>query len=239
MSDALGNLMPRGLWRTGTDPGNVVSQGPDSATAIAFLPGSAGATVKTVSRSDDLAHLVLPPPLSLAGRVTMGGASPVQRPGAILVMAAHQGGGFLDPYLSVSSSAGADGAFELAGLTPGDYQIQAALDDIWLSPPVNLRIGGAATRPVALSIPPPDVPVRLQLRDASGKVASGVSVTLDHGGPLADFWPRNWTSDALGSVFIPTLEAGLHTVSAAGGSSPVRFEVPALPGGPVTVTVRY
>jgi len=76
-------------------------------------------------------------------------------------MAAHQGGGFLDPYLSVSSSAGADGAFELAGLTPGDYQIQAAVDGIWLSPTVNFRIGGDTTRPVALSIPLPGVPVRL------------------------------------------------------------------------------
>ena len=238
MTDALGNLEPRGIWETSVSHENGASEGPKSATVIAFLPGATGAVVKTVSRADDFAHIVLPPPLSLSGRVTVGGASPVQRPGVIQVTAAHQGGGFLDPYLCVTSTADAEGTFELAGLTPGAYQVQAALDNIWLSQTVSLKIDGTAPPPVKLAIPLPGVPVRLQLRDASGKAVSGASITLDRGGPLAVLWPKEWKSDALGSVWIPTLEAGPHTASAAGGATRVRFEVPAQPGGPVIVDIR-
>jgi hypothetical protein len=238
MADASGNLQRRGPWSIEKHAAVDNSTGPDSATAIAFLPGTTGAVVRTVSSMDDLAHLVLPIPIAARGRVTVGGASPLERPGGIRVIAAYQGKGNLNPYLSVTVSAAADGSFELAGLTRGEYLVQAALDDIWLSAPVTLRVGDAPPHPIALDIPAPGAPVRVHVRDSSGRAVAGASVTLDRTGPLADVWPKDWVSDAEGWIEIPTLEAGAHTVRAAAASGPVSFSVPPLPGAPVAVEVE-
>jgi hypothetical protein len=239
MADAQGFLQPRGLWRTtSAESADHANEGPVSAEIVAFLPGACGAVVeKFSSEPGKPIHIVLPRPTSVTGRVTVGGGSPVNRPGNIHVMAAVQGRSFLNPYLSVETSADADGNFTLAGLAPGDYVVQASLDRIWLSSPVLLHIARGASRPVSLDIPRPGAAVRLELRDHTGKPVAAASATLDRPGPLAVLWPDEWVADGVGSIYIPTLEAGWQTVRVPGAAHPLRFKVPPLPSRPLVVSV--
>jgi hypothetical protein len=239
IADALGDLQPRGLWQTvraaheGDDPG------PASPMLVAMLPGSCGATVQPAPRRrGEPLNLILPPAIAISGRVTVGGVSPSNRPGVVRVLAAYQGKGFLSPYLSVATTADADGGFTLAGLTPGDYVVQAALDNIWLSPPVTLHITGPGPARINLAIPEPGAPVRLALRDTHGKPIVGREITIERSGPLQWLWPDKWISDGAGVVYIPTLEAGPQTIHVTGVSKAVRFRVPPLPGAPIRVLVK-
>lgn len=238
MTDALGNLQPRGLWYAGSTGNDKADPGTASPTVVAFLPGTCGAVVMTPSiRAGEPLRLVLPVPIAINGRVTVGGGSPFNRPGSIRVLAAFQGRGFLNPYLSVETTADVNGNFELAGLTPGDYLVQAALDDIWLSSPVALHVTNQQSRPIKLDIRAPGAPIRIELRDRSGRPAVGTTITLERLGPLATLWPREWMSDGAGSVYVPTLEAGRHTIHVPGISKPFRFKVPPLPAKPMVVRV--
>src|SRR5262249_57392724 len=86
------------------------------------------------------------------------------------VLAAYEGKGKLDEFLSLDVNAQADGSFELPGLTPGTYQIQAAMDGIWLSRSVRLTIGPAARpEPLTLDIGEPGVTSVLKFVDAQGQ----------------------------------------------------------------------
>lgn len=238
MTDTLGHLHPRGLWDTGRSGSDRGDPGPASPMIVAFLPGACGAVVKTVvAQPREPLHLVLPSPISVSGRVTVGRRSPDERPGTIRVLAAYQGQGFLSPYLSVGTTADATGSFEFGGLTEGEYLIQAVLDDIWLSKPVTLNAAGEHSKPIALDIPGPGAPVLLHLRDRFEKPAVGTTITLERQGPLATLWPHEWISDGTGRVYIPTLEAGQHTIHISGLAKPLRLKVPLLPADPMVVRV--
>jgi len=238
MTDALGNLQPRGLWYSGSDGASKTDPGHTSPVVVAFLPGACGATVQaSLVRPGEPLHLVLPPPITIEGRVTVGGASPVNRPGTIHIVAAFQGRGFLNPYLGVETTADADGNFTLAGLTPGDYVVQASLDAIWLSSPTSVHITNDRPKAIKMDVPPPGAAVRLQLRDSSGKPVVAASITLERSGPMAALWPHEWISDGAGAICIPTLEAGRQTMHVAGASKRLRFKVPPLPTAPVVVPV--
>jgi hypothetical protein len=91
---------------------------------------------------------------------------------------------------------------------------------------------------VNLEIPLPGAPVVVQLRDAEGKAAPGRNVTLEHEGPLSSLWPKQWTSDGAGVVYIPTLEAGRHVIRGPGVAKPVTVNVPPLPGKRVALEIR-
>lgn len=228
MTDAQGMLQPRGLWRTGLPNASV--SGPDTPVVLAFLPGSHGAVVQTSPiRANEPLRLVLPHPIAAAGRVTVAGASPSGLPATIRVMAAAQNRGFLNPYLSIVTTADADGKFNLSGLTEGDYLVQAALDNIWLSQPVPLHASTSSHDSIGLNIPAPGVPVLLHLYDAAGKPVANATTTVEHSGPMADLWPHDWTSDGAGTVYIPTLEAGRHLFQVQGAGT-VRIQVPPRPG---------
>jgi hypothetical protein len=231
MTNALGDLQPRGLWRTGETSAPESAPGPDSDTVIAFLPGTTGATIQTVSRHDEDLHLVLPHPIILKGRVTVGGISPLRRPGLIRIVAKHS----TNEYLSLDTTCDADGNFELAGLTQGSYEVQAALDDIWLSSPVSLVIGSARPKPMRLNIAQPGAPVRVEVRDPSGHPLPAASIKLERDGPLAVLWPKEWVSDSAGSVWFPTLEAGRHKINV--GKSSIEFTVPAMPAATINVRI--
>src|SRR5450432_108316 len=238
MADALGDLQPRGLWYSGASATTENDSGTDSPIVVAFLPGACGVSVQTGPfQAGQPLRLVLPPPLSLNGRVTVGGLSPSHRPGAIHVLAAYQGKGALNPYASIATTADSDGRFTLAGLSPGEYLVQAALDDIWLSSPVRLRVSNAHLSSLKLAIPLPGAPVRIDVRDSSGKPMAKVPVILDHAGPMQALWPHEWITDGAGSVYIPTVEAGQHTFHVAGESKPVRFKVSPLPSPVMVVPV--
>jgi len=235
ITDALGNLHPRGLW-SGAYSG--ARRADASPVLVAVLPGARGAVIQTSPvRPDEPVRLVLPPAMSLTGRVTVGGASPSRRPGLIHVLAEYQGNGFLNAALSVATAADADGAFTLAGLTPGTYLVQAALDEIWLSSVATVHVAGPRGKPINLSIPLPGAAVQIKLQDASGNPVKGGSITIDRTGPLAGLWPRQWTSDGAGMIYIPTLEAGPHVIHASGSSRPVTVVVPPLQANPVQVQV--
>ena len=234
ISDALGNLHARGLWRNmnAQPPGSQI--GPAEPTLVALLPGQCGGVVLPLSREvKEPLRIVLPAPISISGQVKIGDAVPTGKNGAIRVLAAYQDAGALNSVLSVFTSADADGHFTLAGLTPGTYQIQATLDNIWLSASTTLRVSAENTKPapLTLSIGVPGAPVLVHLRDAAGKPAIGKSITIDRPpGPLADtLWPKSWTSDGAGVVYIPTLETGPNVLHVPNSPHSVSVVVPALP----------
>ena len=240
IADAQGDLHPRGLWfpEVVNDPAQTTRTSQTPAL-VAFLPGTTGAVIQTSPvRAGEPVRLVLPPPISLSGRVTIGGAAPSSRPGNVQVLAAYQGQGTLNSALSLTADADAEGRFTLAGLTPGTYLVQASLDDIWLSSPVRVVVPARNPLALNLSIALPGVPVVVHLLDPQGKLVVGKSIEFDHPGPLSSLWPRQWTSDAAGVVFIPTLETGRHSIRVTGSSTSVNIDVPPLPGPPERIQIR-
>jgi hypothetical protein len=238
MTDALGELRPRGLWSGPAVASGSVAQ-VQSPVVVALLPGERGATIYTgpVHANKEL-RLVLPPAISVGGAVTVGGRNPSQRPGVIHVLAAYQERGVLNSALSVETTADAQGQFLLAGLTPGTYLVQAVLDDIWLSSVATLRVSAGNIDSIHLAIPAPGTPVHLELFGASGKPLASQSITLERDGPLAYLWPVHLTTDGSGSLYIPTLEAGRHTIRISGATKNLTFVVPALPDPPIVVRLR-
>jgi protocatechuate 3,4-dioxygenase beta subunit len=238
ITDARGNLHPRRLWRSAS----VVLGAPISSstpTLIAFLPGACGATIQTSPvRPDDQVRLILPRPISLTGRVTVGALAPYNRPGSIHILAAYQGKTPYDSALSVTTTADADGHFTLAGLTPGTYIIQASLDDIWLSQQEEVRLSATRKKLLTLSIPLPGAPLHIKLVNSVGDPVSGKSITIDRTGPLSVLWPSQWTSDSAGAIYIPTLEAGRHNIRVPGSSTPLTVDIPKLPAKAAQIQIR-
>lgn len=230
MADALGIFQPRGLW----SQSNGSAGGPPTPIAVAFLPGTTGATIKPLPRPPDgPLQLTLPEPIGMGGQILVGDSPPTGRPGSIEVLAEWQGEEYLKPYLNVRVTADADGRFRLGGLTSGTYVVQAALDSIWLSPPILVPARPGEAPPIELKIPLPGAPVRVELRDPSGAPLAGCRLTIPQQGPLAVLWPATWLSDATGRIEIPTLGAGTNTVQIEGIADPVRVEVPPAPASPV------
>lgn len=241
MTDALGAAHPRGLWQSASILPGSSAQGPAEPVVVAFLPGSTGATIMPAPvRSGDTLRITLPPARAADGQVTVAGVAPTHRPGQIRVVASYQDRGMLNPALSLETTADPDGRFQLAGLTPGRYLVQAALDEIWLSPSIALLVGERDPASITLAIPAPGAPVRIRLVDRTGRPAIGVRLTLDRpAGPLATaLWPARFEAGGAGLIQIPTLEAGHQAVRAAGSDKPVGFEVPPLPAkAPVEVSI--
>ena len=70
----------------------------------------------------------------------------------------------------------------------------------------------------------------VKITDRAGKL-TGKSISIDRpSGPLADtLWPQAWTSDGLGIVNIPTLEAGRQVLHSPDSANPITVDVPPLP----------
>lgn len=232
-ADALGRLSKGDYWagdeyldNTGR-PRPMKPGSPVGPVAVAWLPGASGAVVVPVT--DTLpARFVLPPPLSVSGRVTVGGGPVTGLPSSFRILAAYQGCGKLNPLLSVDATAQADGTFTLAGLTPGTYRVQAARDGLWLSETLTLTVtASGALPPLNLDIAPPGVPVLLHLTGKFGDALPGRTVTLDRpAGPLTELlWPPSATADPRGDLRLDGLEAGLHTLDGTAA-----FTVPPLAG---------
>jgi hypothetical protein len=232
VADALGNLQAHGTAQMIASMPAGTEQGPASPVVVAFLPGACGATIQPMPQPGEPVRLVLPAPVMLRGRVATAA-----RTGTIRVLAAYRDRGFLNAALSVQATADAGGNFTLAGLTPGTYQLQAALDEIWLSPSVTVRVADRDPAPVHLAIAAPGAPLVVHLEDRSDKPVIGGSIAVARpDGPLAEaLWPRVWTADGAGIVFIPTLEAGPHTLRSLNSARPTPVQVPALPAPPVDV----
>jgi hypothetical protein len=224
MTEADGAIRARGLWQSGNAGDGKQPEppgGPAGPAIVAMLPGSHGATVVDAPEPGKPLSIVLPPAAAAAGRVTIGGKAASGRKGTIRILAAYERRGTLNGALAVGTTARADGSFEVAGLTPGTYRVQAALDDVWLSPSVQLTVdAGGAIRPagpLVLDVGAPGGSAAVKLVDAGGNPLKGREVTVDRPpGPLADaLWPRAFMTDGAGVALIPTLEAGKHTIRTA------------------------
>ena len=175
--------------------------------------------------------MTLPPPWELKGQVTIGGSSPSGMPVRIRVLAAYQGKGDLNPLLSVETTADADGRFVLSGLTPGVYDVQAAMDDIWFSQTNTVVVGSQPLAGLTLNVGAPGGATYVLLTSADGATLKGEAITLDRpAGPLAKrFRPAEWRSDGAGRIYIPTLEAGTHRFHVKADDSTHEIVVPPLP----------
>jgi hypothetical protein len=193
---------------------------PAESVMVAFLPGQCGATILPISEFTGLANktIRLPKPILVGGKVTVGGKSASLWNDRFRVLAAYEGRGSLDNLLSISVIADADGYFELAGLTPGRYRIQSAMDDLWLSPSRNLIVAAtdvkdAGSHSLLLDVGLPGAPSVIRCVDNEGKSLAGdVRIYLHRPpGPLTDrLWPTTFVSDGAGIVNVPPLETGQH-----------------------------
>ena len=183
--------------------------------------------------------MTLPAPRNAEGRVTLGGRPVHGRNARIRVVAAHKGRGVLDGALGLETTAQADGRFELRGLTPGRYAVQAARDGIWLSRAIELTVGPDKDPvPLALDIPEPGAPVTLQVVDRAGRPVADHPIGLVRPqGPLASLWPSSLRTDPDGTLTLRGLEAGRHTILIGDGKERREIEVPAA-GGKARPTVE-
>jgi hypothetical protein len=194
----------------------MTSQPPGSPTRpvlVAWLPGQNGATVVPYD-ADQAAHLVLPAPETLHGRVTVAGESVAGMHSRFQIQAAYQGRGNLNSLLSVEATAQADGTFDLAGLTPGTYRVQAARDGIWLSETQTVTVGADPLPNLTLNIAPAGAPVTLRLVDRRGQSLPNEEAALSlPAGPLTDtLWPKTFTTDGAGELHLEGLTAGQHAL---------------------------
>ncbi|MDB5307824.1 MAG: Carboxypeptidase regulatory-like protein [Gemmataceae bacterium] len=232
LTDATGRMHLQGL--------SVLSPpaiGLEKPVLVATLPGAHGAAVMPLPLRPDgkELRLVLPPAATVRGTVTVGGKSPLRRAGQVRVLAAYEGKGSLDDFLSARGNPGADGAYELAGLTSGTYRVQAVLDDIWLSAAklVTVKPGTAGPVELDLDVGEPGLPGVIELVDPAGKPRPGLEVTLHRPpGPLTRaLWPDKLQADGAGVVQVPPLEAGKHRITIRGVDR--EWVVPALAANPV------
>lgn len=223
-ADAQGRLIVADQWRGARWPWKPTPGSPAGPVVVAWLPGTSGATIIPYVPGQE-ARLVLPAPISLHGRVTVDGQPVTGLPSSFHIRAAYQGRGTLNEALSVDATAQADGTFELAGLTPGTYRVQAARDDIWLSGTQTLTVGAGALPDLTLDIAPPGLPVVLHLEDGQGRPLAGREVGVERpAGPLtALIWPAPLASDGAGDLRLDGLEAGPHRLTEPNAA----FDVPA------------
>jgi hypothetical protein len=240
VTDAKGSIAPHAMWVPFDEYGEENPATPREPVAVAWLPGRCGATIVPIRETTDEAlSITLPPPISLRGRVSVDGEGETVNKGTITVRAQYEGRGKLDDLLSVQTTAGADGKFELAGLTPGKYKVQAALDGIWLSPAAEITVADKPLELLTLTIPPPGGPVLVTLTGKPPRHPEKLNVDRPVG-PLADrLWPKFLTPDGARVVRIPALEAGQHRIQV--GDFEKMVTVPALTesnGKPVEVELK-
>jgi len=241
VSDAAGNLTWRGRWTAGGGTPRGDGKPAEKPRAVVWLPGACGAAVVEVD-PDRPVRAVLPGPIAVSGRVTLGGRPIDGRNARVRVIAAHRGLGALDAALSLGASTRPDGRFDLRGLTPGQYRVQAARDGIWLSQSVEPRIEeGKAAPDLALDIPEPGATVVVEIVDRQGRPVAGRNLTLDRpDGPLASLWPTAFRTDGNGKLTLRGLESGPQSLQIEGEPDHRPFQVPeARRDGPRAETVRF
>jgi len=221
-ADALGRLVLGGSWYSPCDDKQVLPGSPTEPVLVTWLPGSSGATINSLrdeAEARDL-EIVLPPPLKITGKVTVGGKAARSRDCRLRVYAQYEGKGKLTAVLGRMVTPDADGNFKLSALTPGSYRVQAAMDGIWLSASVRMTVSEARQEPppLTLDIGAPGPAITLKVADRQGRpVADATATVVRPEGPWADaLWPREFVSDGAGAIHIPPLEVGTHRVQVRG-----------------------
>ncbi|RYG63020.1 hypothetical protein EON80_22015, partial [bacterium] len=216
-ANSLGNLSP--IWGENFTeiPVNPPPGSPTEAVLVVSLPGAYGATIVPLQRAAS-ANIVLPPAASVKGRVTVGGQPLSGLPSNFRVLAAYQGQGKLNATLSVDMTPDSDGNFELNGLTPGTYLVQAARDGIWLSTTKTLTVGNTPIPDLNFEIAPPGGATLMHFQNAKGEPVVGRSVVIERpSGPLTEaYWPKTLTTDSRGDLYLNGLEAGEHRLKVEG-----------------------
>lgn len=207
---------------------------PPENTLLAMLPGRCGAAIVDVpSGQDHPLSVVLPKALRATGKVRIGGKLPDGFVPRLVVVAHYRGRGKLDDALSFQVTPDDEGNFELDGLTAGHYDVQAALEGIWLSKTVSLDVDDSDPAPLTLDIGEPGGPMCVQIIGSDGGPVQGRSVTVDRpAGPLtSSLWPAEFLSDGAGNVWIPPLEVGVHTIRLKGTPVERQISAPDLQSG--------
>lgn len=210
---------------------------PRVPTFVALQPGSARATIVEITKEmrEREIKVKLPPAIGALGRLTVDGKSIAGRTSTFRIVATHEIRGAVGTLLDVETQPDADGNFELAGLSPGKYFVQASMDGIWLSKPISLTIDAAQPKlpPLDLDIGAPGKPTLVRCIDGRGMPVVGVRAALVLPlGPLAEkLLPSQYQSDGAGAIHLPPLEAGTHVLKIDGHSIDLRFEVAPLGNG--------
>jgi hypothetical protein len=246
-TDARGQIHFRGIRSSLHSPENDSPGSPDSPVLVAWLPSTHGATVAPIPTAKGKVvpevKLVLPLSLNVSGKVTVGSKPVSGRKSEFRVRAAFEGKGKLNDLLSVEVSADADGCFELSGLTPGRYRVQAAMDGIWLSSSVLLTVkAGDKPKPLTLAIGEPGPASEIRLVDRRGKpILDRTLSVVRPAGPLTDrLWPARLAADGAGLIRLPPLETGTHKLRIEGVAKEQSLVVPSLAdshGRPVELRV--
>lgn len=222
-ADGVGNFhyvpesMPYQFAYNNDRPDTKPTGGPRTPVMVALLPGSHGAVIIPQPASGQKPRLVLPPPQSILGKVTVAGRPiGITRPDNIRVLAACMDQGGLNNFLSVETTAQSDGSFTLAGLTPGKYVVQAALGDTYLSPARTITITNpGAAMPLQLDIPEPGKVQTVELGKASAGARAYLVDSLPPG-PLSDrYRPAYYVADGAGRLRLEGLPAGPHRLRLA------------------------
>ena len=210
-TDATGQLNAVEHWYTGSSPENPPPGSPSEPVVVVWLPGSHGAVIVPSTAKID-APLVLPQSVSVKGRITVSGQSIAGLASSFVVFAAYEGKGKLNSLLSIEATVEPDGTFELPGLTPGTYEVQAARDGIWLSTSQHIVVDSKPLPPLTFDIASIGAPTTVHLVDAAGKPRANQLIELKRPpGPLSrQLWPRSLTTDATGNLRLEGFEAGTH-----------------------------
>ncbi len=210
-ADALGHLSPVERWFNSDAPTNPPSGSPSEPVLVVWLPGSNGAVI-VPSPTKVGAPIILPQPVSIRGRITVGGQPVKDFRSSFHVLAAYQGRGKLNSILSVQAIVEPDGTFELSGLTPGSFQIQAERDGIWVSSTRELAVGGPLPGELLFDIPEPGALTMVHLINKYGQPLRNQLVAIGRPpGPLTKvLWPRTLSTDAAGDLRLEGWEAGIH-----------------------------
>jgi len=232
--DAAGRIHWHALWTSDPGPDPQPPGSPSQPVAVVSLPGRCGAAIIPLKKGTTEFRAVLPPPVSLRGHVAVGGRSVTGLKARFRVLAAFQGKGKLNGALSIEANAQDDGSFELAGLTPGSYQVQAAMDDIWLSKCARLEVGGKPLAPLVLDVPAPGAPVVVRLVDGNGRPMAREEAAIERpAGPLqARLWPKTLRSDGAGRIVLEGLEHGEHKLTLTGTGTAHAVRIPRPGDGP-------
>jgi hypothetical protein len=227
MTDALGRIEEGSVFGVFEQPPLKQPAGsPNKPVVAVLLPGECGAVIADYKPGQPI-NLTLPHPISLSGRVTVNGQRIDHSASVVEVCAGYQGLGKLNKFLSVQATVEPDGTFQLRGLTPGRYAIQASRDRIWLSKTQTIDVSeNGKLAPIILDIPPIGGAVLFHFQDADGKPLIDAPVTFDPpAGPLADLdWPNEFRTDGVGDLRFDGFSAGAHTLTVAGET--ISFDAP-------------
>lgn len=211
---------------------------------VASIPGVTG-KVAVPYDPDQPLRLVLPGELVAHGHVTVAGTEPVRLNSSFRILAKRTDADVLGGELDVEAPVQADGSFDLACLAPGIYRVQASMDDIWTSETQTVTVESGRILDMHFDIPAAGNPVDLQIVDADGHPAAGATLAISHpDGPETDrLWPKTFTADAAGHLYVEGLCAGEQTIVLLGdrddsADKPLAtftVDIPALtPGSPAT-----